>query len=110
MSWPIPIARYAILTIVLCSWHAPKLHAQGLDNLWMGGFENWAPVPFGGSDINFGSSTATISVETRTVELKNTTANITDAQGNLLFFTNGVVVANNLGSTMQGGGGLNPSY
>ena len=86
-----------------------KSFSQGLDNLWMGGFENFNPPPFGGSDINFDSGSAVIGLQSRSIDLKHTAANITDTAGNLLFFTNGVVIGNALGDTMQNGTGLNPS-
>ncbi|MBL7962934.1 MAG: T9SS type A sorting domain-containing protein [Flavobacteriales bacterium] len=82
---------------------------QGLNNLWMGGYESWNVPPWGGSDIDFFLGTPSITVHSRSIDLSYTTANITDSAGNLLFFTNGVVVGNALGDTMQNGSGLNPS-
>ncbi|QQR86068.1 MAG: T9SS type A sorting domain-containing protein [Flavobacteriales bacterium] len=43
------------------------------------------------------------------ISLKHTSANISDAGGDLLFFTNGVVVGRADGDTMLNGSGLNPS-
>ena len=83
--------------------------AQGLDNLWQGGFENWGSLPWGGSNIEFDTGIPTIYVQSRSVDLYHTTANICDSSGNLQFFTNGVVVATASGDTMANGVGLNPS-
>ena len=84
--------------------------AQGRDNLWMGGYDNWfGSPPWGGSDMDFSMGVPNISVESRTIDLYHTVANISDTAGNLLFFTNGVVVGRQDGDTMQNGTGLNPS-
>ncbi|QQR87178.1 MAG: hypothetical protein IPJ76_02810 [Flavobacteriales bacterium] len=80
---------------------------QGRDNLWMGGSEGFAPIPFGGSSINFVTGTADIYYNNRPIDLYYTAANISDAAGNLLFFSNGVVVGKADGDTMQNGTGLN---
>ncbi|MBL7962936.1 MAG: T9SS type A sorting domain-containing protein [Flavobacteriales bacterium] len=82
---------------------------QGLDNLWMGGYENFSPPPWGGSDVDFVTGSPVISLQARDIDLYHTATNITDASGNLLFFTNGVVVGKQDGDTMQNGSGLNPS-
>ena len=82
---------------------------QGLNNLWLGGYETWSPTPWGGSNIDFITGAPMISLQSRVIDLKNTAANVTDSLGNLLFFTNGVVVGNQSGDTMQNGEGLNPS-
>lgn len=58
----------------------------------------------------FSSGTAVITSEPdRVISLKHTSANISDAAGNLLFFSNGVVVGQADGDTMLNGAGLNPS-
>jgi hypothetical protein len=82
--------------------------AQGLNNLWLGGYANWAAPPNGGVDLQFQGGSLVISSATRDIGYKRTTANITDMNGDLLFSTNGVIVANALGDTMLNGDGLNP--
>ena len=82
---------------------------QGLDNLWQGGYENFSPPPWGGSQMDFYSGVPLIALESRTIDIYHTAANISDSAGNLLFFTNGVVVGRQDGDTMQNGAGLNPS-
>gem|GEM_PF-112954 len=83
---------------------------QGLNNLWMGGFDSEGPPPFGGIDFNFITGELDISYEQRDIDFYRTNTNITTAAGELLFSTNGAFVANALGDTMVNGSGLNPSW
>ncbi|MBK9193884.1 MAG: hypothetical protein IPO17_02650 [Flavobacteriales bacterium] len=88
----------AILGLVMCC----AATAQGLNNQWQGGFEHISGPPFGGSDIEFASGSAVIvSAPDRVIDLKHTSANITDTAGELLFFTNGVVVGQADGDTKR---------
>ncbi|MBK6831403.1 MAG: hypothetical protein IPG92_11995 [Flavobacteriales bacterium] len=82
---------------------------QGISNLWMGGYGNGAPPPWGAVDLDFIYGSLVVSTPTRTIDFGRTNANITSANGHLLFSTNGAFVANALGNTMLNGAGLNPS-
>jgi len=82
---------------------------QGLSNLWLGGFDNDGPPPFGGVDLEFFSGSLSISTVSRAIGYKRTSANITNEDGELHFSTNGAFLANALGDTMLNGSGLNPS-
>ena len=84
--------------------------AQGLNNLWMGGYGSNAGLPFGGSDLDFITGAADIYYVEREMDYGRTSANITDQSGNLLFTTNGYYIANGLGDTMAYGTGINPSF
>ena len=81
---------------------------QGINNLWMGGYGNGAPPPWGAVDLDFISGGLIVSTPTRTIGFGRTNANITNANGDLLFSTNGTFVANALGDTLLNGSGLNP--
>ena len=83
--------------------------SQGRNNLWLGGYDNFAAPPWGGVDLAFGSGSLVISTAFRQINYKRTNANIADNDGNLLFSTNGAIVGNALGDTMLNGGGLSPS-
>jgi hypothetical protein len=98
-------AALVLALLVIC----PSVRGQGLNNLWMGGFESYADPPFGGVDLEFMTGSLSISTLSRDIGFKRTSANITDANGGLLFSTNGAFIANALGETMQNGSGLNPS-
>ncbi|MEO8590556.1 MAG: T9SS type A sorting domain-containing protein [Flavobacteriales bacterium] len=90
--------------------HAPNARAQqGLNNLWLGGFEDESPPPWGGVDLDFLSGNLVISTAVRTMDYKRTNTNITDSSGDLLFSTNGAYLANATGDTLENGTGLNPS-
>lgn len=84
--------------------------SQGINNLWMMGYGGSnPPALLGGVDMNFSSGQPSISYIPREMEFKRATSTITDSNGNLLFVTNGVYIADATGDTMQNGSGLNPS-
>ena len=83
--------------------------SQGLNNLWMGGYEDESPPPWGGVDLDFLSGALVITTATRTMDYKRTNTNITDGEGDLLISTNGAYLANATGDTLLNGTGLNPS-
>lgn len=85
------------------------LAQQGLNNLWMGGFEPVSPPPWGGVDLQFLGGSLEVSTIDREISYYRTNTNITDAVGQLLFSTNGAYLANATGEQMLNGGGLNPS-
>lgn len=95
------------LLLALCNSH---VQGQGLNNLWMGGYGNEHPAPWGAVDLDFMSGNLVISTPLRTIEFGRTSANITDANGELLFSTNGAYIANVTGDAMLNGTGLNPSF
>ncbi len=95
----------------MCLFIFEQTRAQsGQNNLWLGGFEDQSPPPWGGVDLNFSIGELIITTAERTIDFKRTNANITDESGYLLFSTNGAYVANAFGDTMFNGTGLNPSW
>ncbi len=82
-------------------------NSQGRDNLWMMGYS--IPPITGKADIEFSSGAPVITTSTRDINLSLTFANITDNNGNLLFYTNGAIVANALSDTMPNGDSLSPA-
>jgi type IX secretion system substrate protein len=85
-------------------------NSQGVTNLFMGGYDNWAQqLPFGGNKIDFYSGQPVIGQEFRAINYDFLGNNITDSLGNLLFTTNGVIILNNVNDTMANGTKLNPS-
>ncbi|MBK9275198.1 MAG: T9SS type A sorting domain-containing protein [Flavobacteriales bacterium] len=97
----------ALAVLLLCG--LVDLKAQGLNNLWLGGYFGEDAPPWGSVDIDFQSDSAVITTTNRAIGFGRTSANITDASGNLLFSTNGAFIANATGDTMLNGTGLNPS-
>ncbi|MDX9750629.1 MAG: T9SS type A sorting domain-containing protein [Flavobacteriales bacterium] len=103
------LARAVRAALVLQFWNPfIGVHAQGLNNLWTGGYASWAGLPYGGIDIDFQGNNAAISYVVREMDYMTTVANITSTAGPLLFSTNGIRVADASGATMYNGGGLNP--
>ena len=103
---PARAARAALTLGLLAS--SLTSFSQGLNNLWLGGFDSDGPPPYGGVDLDFQSGSLMISTVSRAIGYRRTSANITDTNGDLLFSTNGTFVANALGDTMLNGSGLNP--
>ena len=79
------------------------------DNVWLFGYDSDAINPiYGGSVMDFNTLPATIYSEDRLMNLDFTNASICDTAGNLLFYTNGIYVANVLGELMENGDSLSP--
>ncbi len=95
-----------IFTILLISC-CLNIYSQGRDNLWLLGN---SPYPNQKMTIDFSTGTPVISNSNRSVKLWRNSANITDLNGNLLFYTNGAVVANAMDNVMPNGDSLSPSF
>lgn len=82
--------------------------AQGQDKIWVMGYDccvsNWH-----GMNWNFNSGSLIIDTVTRYMNFCETNGEISDANGNLLFYTNGIYIANAQDDTMLNGSGLNPA-
>lgn len=81
--------------------------AQGVSNRWVFGYACCQPA-FGGTDIDFSGGSPNIILQQRYMNFYETNGVISDRNGNLLFASNGIYVANALDDTMQNGLGLNP--
>ena len=81
---------------------------QGISNIWLLGYSSSGVPPAGISHFDFISGGAVITYDSIGMEFNHTHANISDAQGNLLFYTNGVFIADATNDTMQNGSGINP--
>lgn len=89
----------------------PAIHiiAQKHDYLWLTGYSSIpGNMEFGGSVIDFNTDPPDLYYEFREMNLQRTNASICDTAGNLLFYTNGVFIANALHEPMENGEGLNP--
>ncbi|MBK7390335.1 MAG: T9SS type A sorting domain-containing protein [Bacteroidetes bacterium] len=99
-----------LIVLCLCFFCRSELYAQqGVSNIWLLGYDSDAGAPPGGiSHFDFISGSAVITYDSIGMEFRHTHANISDAQGNLLFYTNGVYIADATNDTMQNGSGINP--
>ncbi len=87
-----------------------EIYSQGISNLWMMGYSSGTIYPqFGGTNIDFYNGYPDTSTVNRDMNFSQCNANICDDNGNLLFYTNGVYIANSNNDTMLNGQGLNPS-
>ena len=84
-------------------------HTQGINNLWIMGHNCGNYSYCGGSSINFLSGFPDTSHSNVQMNFLDCNANISDTSGNLLFYTNGVYIANSQNDTMVNGNDLNPS-
>jgi hypothetical protein len=102
-------ARILLFVFLLISC---EIFSQGISNLWISGYNysNLPPVrPYGVSTIDFESGFADTSTSSISMDFLDCNANISDSSGNLLFYTNGIYIANVNNDTMMNGSGLNPS-
>ena len=75
------------------------LVGQGLTNIWITGYDNWAPPPWGNTVTDFSSGSPVMMAQNMNLSFHRTNASISDSNGNLLFYTNGFAVCNALGDT-----------
>lgn len=83
--------------------------SQGIDNLWLLGYECCHPL-FNTMDLNFQTGSLTITQTQRNMDMCTTNGVICNSNGDLLFYSNGIYVANAANDTMLNGSGLNPSF
>lgn len=80
------------------------------DNLWLFGYDtNPTDTNYGGSNIDFSVSPPDAYYVPRNMDIQETNASICDGEGHLLFYTNGIYIANRNNQQMFNGGGLSPA-
>ena len=82
--------------------------AQKHDYVWLFGKDSQTDTSFAGTVIDFNSSPPDIYYEFRDMNFNITNASICNADGQLLFYTNGIKVFNWQNEIMENGEGLNP--
>ncbi|KXK46777.1 MAG: T9SS type A sorting domain-containing protein [Bacteroidetes bacterium] len=100
---------YSILLIVLhCS---EKIFSQGngITNNWILGYGSYWGGSFGHTKFDFINGTPQITSDSLEMDINRTSANISDAAGNLLFYTNGYYIADATNDTMQNGNNISPT-
>lgn len=78
-----------------------NIFGQGVNNIWLLGYGNGTRMK-----INFDSLPPIPNLVSRKMNFMETEANISNKSGNLLFYTNGVFIADASNDTMQNGDGL----
>ncbi len=95
--------------LILLSFAATAQNDDMRDNLWLFGYDsNSTDTSFGGSNIDFSLSPPDIYRVSRNMDFDVTNASMCDQQGYLLFYTNGIYIANKSNFQMYNGGGLSP--
>ncbi len=82
---------------------------QGISNIWVTGYASSIGFPFGNTTIDFYNGFPTIVLDSNPMNLAQAHSNICASNGKLLFYTNGVYIADSTKNTMLNGNGLNPS-
>lgn len=83
--------------------------SQNEDFFWVFGYSsNTIDSSFGGTNIDFNFEPPDIHYEFRELDFDITNSSICDAEGDLLFYTNGLSIANASGDILENGEGLNP--
>jgi hypothetical protein len=95
-----------IFLIILFSI-APGI-SQKHDYVWLMGQNHQSIIEHSGTVIDFNATPPDIYYEFRDMFFRQVNASICDTAGNLLFYTNGIYIANALNEPMENGDGLNP--
>src|ERR1041384_4739714 len=96
--------KFIVLLLLISS----NVFAQGVDNLWVMGYESGSGPPFGGINMDFTGGNLTINYLFRNMNFGETNGVICDKNGKVLFTSNGIYIANTQNDTMVNGKGLNP--
>ncbi len=96
-----------ILIILLLIFKLPYAQ-QGFNTNWIMGYASWGGLPNGNTLFDFFSGTPIINYDSLEMEFNHTHANISDINGNMMFYTNGYYLADATNDTMQNGSGLSP--
>jgi len=96
-----------VLYLLVCTCISAK--AQKHDYMWLMAQDRNLNIPgVDGYIMDFNETPVDIYYITTTMNLQRTNASICDTAGNLLFYSNGIFIANAIHEQMENGGGLNP--
>lgn len=103
------VLRVTYTMIILVFWQ--YCLGQENDNYWPLGYASYTSQSLaGGMKITFPGNVAILDTQSRPMWFVFTNAAISNGTGQLLFYTNGVYIANALDDTMMNGSGINPSF
>ena len=97
-----------LLLILLLLVNGKITAQQGINNIWLMGYQSAAGYPGGQTLIDFYSGLPILNYDSLEMDFNHTHANISDNSGNILFYTNGYYLADATNDTMQNGSGLSP--
>jgi hypothetical protein len=84
------------------------LFAQYKNNIWLLGYDNEHPLPWGGSKLVFLSDTILISADNRSMEFNGCFSGLSAQDDSWFVYTNGSAVCNKNNDTLTNGFGLSP--
>jgi len=97
------------LSLVCLTLSVTHIKAQKHDYMWLMAQDRDLNIPgVDGYIMDFNETPVDIYYISTTMNLQRTNASICDTAGNLLFYTNGIFIANAIHEQMENGGGLNP--
>jgi hypothetical protein len=94
------------VTILIIIVSALVAYSQKHDYIWLIGRNSQTNPEQAGTTIDFHTTPPDIYYEFRSMYFRQANASICDAAGNLLFYTNGIYIANSLHEPMENGMGL----
>jgi len=98
--------RYTFTFLIILFFNT-IVKSQKHDAVWMLGYSSNPELTyFGGTVIDFNITPSDIYYEYRDMNFSQVNASICDTAGNLLFYTNGIYIANALNEPMENGMGL----
>ncbi len=87
------------------------VHAQKHDNIWMSGYQSFTNNPILGITVyDFSGDSLQFHREDRKMNFVQTHGVMCDSTGKLLFYSNGMFIANITHDTMLNGSGINPGF
>ncbi|HRJ15462.1 MAG TPA: hypothetical protein PLI34_10745, partial [Saprospiraceae bacterium] len=96
-----------IIIILLNFFAFTSIFSQKHDEIWLLGYSsNPVNTTFGGTVIDFSTAPPDMYYEFRPMSFSQANASMCDTAGNLLFYTNGIYIANALHEPMENGMGL----
>lgn len=95
-----------IIFIFFNAFVLTSIFSQKHDNQWLIGQRSLTNPTYAGTTIDFETSPPDIYYEFRGMYFRQANASICDTAGNLLFYTNGIYIANALHEPMENGTGL----
>lgn len=98
--------KYGVLFIFFILTHFSNAQ-QGVNNIWLMGYANNGGLVAAHPKFDFYNGAPVITLDSLDMRFRHTHANISDVQGNLLFYTNGCYIADASNDTIQNGDSIN---
>ena len=107
--------KFPFFCFLLLLWC--RVNAQHEDEFWLTGYRSGPVVTFNTQDstfyavstLNFNSSPVVIKMDSPQMRFDATNTSMCDSNGKLLFYTNGIYIANRWDEKIEGSDSLNPS-